>query len=80
MNQIENGFKSTRNFKKIEKDIFKDLEIRLKLRALLARYKAEYFSKPEILKEKFDNTFSEKIEEKRKILEKFQKQKEIKNI
>ena len=28
-----------------EKDIFKELEERLKLRALLVRYKAEYFSK-----------------------------------
>ena len=66
-------------FKKKEKDIFKDLEVRLKLRALLSRYKAEYFSKPELLKEKIDKTFLEKVKEKKKILEKFKKDQNLKN-
>ena len=43
--------------KEIEKDIFKELEIRLKLRALLARKKVEEYAK---------NNFNEKLELKLK--------------
>ena len=45
MKKVENGFYSTSDINEIEKDIFSDLEIRLKLRALLARKKAEQFGK-----------------------------------
>ena len=79
LNKIEGGFESSFQIKKKEKDIFKDLEVRLKLRALLSRYKAEYFSKPELLKEKIDKTFLEKVKEKKKILEKFKKDQNLKN-
>jgi DNA-directed RNA polymerase subunit beta len=88
LNKIENGFKTTRNIKKIEKDIFKDLENRLKLRALLSRYKVEYFSKSEILKQNIitkegkeniskEKNFFDKLQEKKKILEKFKKNQEF---
>ena len=70
-NQIENGFDSSTNIKKKEKDIFKELEIRLKLRALLSRYKSEYLSRPQYVKEKLEKTFFDKLKEKKKILEKF---------
>jgi DNA-directed RNA polymerase subunit beta len=73
LNKIQGGFESTKNIKKEEKDIFRDIESRLKLRALLSRYKAEYFSKPEFLKQKMDKNFFDKIKEKKKILEKFKK-------
>jgi DNA-directed RNA polymerase subunit beta len=65
--------------KKIEKDIFKDIESRLKLRALLFRYKSEYFSKDDLLKEKSSNKFSNNIEQKKKILENFNQIQTVKN-
>eukprot|EP01039_Chlorochromonas_danica_P011676 gene11676-13095_t len=68
--KVENGFYSTENIKEIEKDIFKDLEIRLKLRALLARRKAEQYAKSSHVNEKLDNLTIEKVLEKKKILEK----------
>jgi DNA-directed RNA polymerase subunit beta len=68
--KFENGFYSTTNIQEIEKDIFKDLETRLKLRALLARKKAEQFAKSNSLLDKIDNFTLEKNNEKRKILEK----------
>jgi DNA-directed RNA polymerase subunit beta len=45
MRKFEDGFNSTINFKDNEQDLFKDLETRLKLRALLSRKKAEQFGK-----------------------------------
>ena len=71
--KIEGGFKSTKDIKKKEKDMFKDIENRLKLRTVLARYKSEYFSKPDLLKEKIDNTFLSKINEKKTVLENYKK-------
>jgi len=71
LNKIENDLSSTKQILTTEKDIFKDIENRLKLRALLARYKAEYFSKPEFFKEKGEKAFFNKVEEKKKVLEKF---------
>jgi DNA-directed RNA polymerase subunit beta len=49
MKKFENGFYSTTNFEEREKDLFKDLETRLKLRALLARKKAEQFANANFL-------------------------------
>ena len=72
-NKIEGGFDSMAQIKKKEKDIFKELEMRLKLRALLSRYKSEYLSRPEYVKEKTEKTFFEKLTEKKKVLEKFKK-------
>jgi DNA-directed RNA polymerase subunit beta len=45
MKKFNNGFYSTSNIEDVEKDIFSDLETRLKLRAILARKKSEYFAK-----------------------------------
>jgi DNA-directed RNA polymerase subunit beta len=76
LNKINQGFKSTQNIKKKEKDIFKDLENRLKLRALLSRYKSEHSLKPELLKQNLfrkNKNFLDKVEEKKKILDKFKK-------
>jgi DNA-directed RNA polymerase subunit beta len=44
LRKFQNGFLSTTNFQDTEKEIFKELEIRLKLRALLSRKKAEHFA------------------------------------
>ena len=52
MKKFDGGFYSTTNFLEIEKDIFKDLELRLKLRALLARKKVEQYTKPLVSPEK----------------------------
>lgn len=71
--KIETDLQVTRKIKKSEKDIFKDLETRLQLRALLSRYKAEYFSKPDFLKERVTKIFFDKVIEKKKVLEKFKK-------
>jgi len=70
MKKFENGFYSTTNIEEVEKDIFKDLEVRLKLRALLARKKAEQFAKANNSIEKVENFILEKQTEKKKILEK----------
>ena len=71
--KFENGFYSTTDTQEIEKDIFKDLESRLKLRALLARKKAEQFAKSTTLMDKMDTFGVEKSTEKRKIIEKLTK-------
>jgi DNA-directed RNA polymerase subunit beta len=52
MKKFDGGFYSTTDFLEIEKDIFKDLELRLKLRALLARKKVEQYTKPLVSPEK----------------------------
>ena len=69
--KFENGFYSTTDTEDIEKDIFKDLEIRLKLRALLARKKAEEFAKSNSFSEKNEELNLDKIKGKKKIIEKF---------
>jgi DNA-directed RNA polymerase subunit beta len=71
--KFENGFYSTTDTQEIEKDIFKDLESRLKLRALLARKKAEQFAKSTTVIDKMDTVGLEKSTEKRKIIEKLTK-------
>nr|AIM52769.1 DNA-directed RNA polymerase subunit beta [Ochromonas sp. CCMP1393] len=70
MNKFENGFYSTTNIHESEKDIFKDLETRLKLRALLARKKAEQFAKSNNVIDQSDDSTLEKLKEKNKIREK----------
>ena len=67
--KFDSGFESTTDMKETEKDIFKDIETRLKLRALLARKKAEQFAKPITILEKDDILALEKMNEKAKIIE-----------
>jgi hypothetical protein len=69
--KFEGGFYSTTDSKEVEKDIFKDNETRLKLRALLARKKAEEFAKSTTLLDKSDFFALEREVEKRKLLERF---------
>jgi DNA-directed RNA polymerase subunit beta len=66
MRKFEGGFYSTTPFTEIEKDIFKDLELRLKLRALLARKKVEQTTKPLIYNEKIKNLENSKKSSKKK--------------
>jgi len=72
LNKFENSFEQTKNLNQKERDIFKDLETRLKLRALLARKKAEYFAKSNEYVDKNEILLIEKLKEKNKILQKFQ--------
>jgi hypothetical protein len=67
--KFEGGFYSTTDTQEIEKDIFKELEIRLKLRALLVRKKAEQYAKSNEIIDKNDLLLLEKIKEKNKILQ-----------
>ena len=69
MKKFENGFYSVTNMQQVEKDIFSDLEIRLKLRTLLARKKAEQFAKSTNNTSPLEHFSLEKISEKKKILE-----------
>ena len=69
MKKFDGGFYSTTDIKESEKDIFKDLEERLKLRALLARKKTEQFSKSSGYNDKNEKLVREKFQEKNKILE-----------
>ena len=67
--KFESGIESPNEMRESEKDIFKEIELRLKLRALLARKKAEQFAKVNtFVSEDGDNSL-EKISEKNKILE-----------
>jgi DNA-directed RNA polymerase subunit beta len=74
LRKIEGGFNSLTKFIDIEKKIFEELETRLKLRTLLSQKKVEQFSKSSMIK-KSEKNFYEKIKEKKKILEKYQKEK-----
>ena len=67
--KFDGGFYSTTNIKETEKDMFKDLEERLQLRALLARKKTEQFSKFAGYNDKNEKLAHEKFQEKNKILE-----------
>jgi len=69
INKFDCGFSSTSNIKKEEKDIFKDIENRIKLRALLARKKAEQFATFNNFKN--ENLLIERKREKTKLLEKY---------
>jgi len=75
--KFESGFYSTTNINEVEKDIFKEIETRLKLRALLSRKKAEQFAKPDNIIDKNDVSQMEKLSEKTKILERLKKSKNI---
>jgi DNA-directed RNA polymerase subunit beta len=73
VHKFEGGFNSTTNVQEIEKDIFKELETRLKLRALLVRKKAEQFAKSTNILDKNDITSLERVKEKNKVIEKLRK-------
>ena len=77
--KFEGGFYSTTTTKEVEKDIFKELETRLMLRALLARKKAEQFAKSTVGIDKSDIFLVEKHQEKKKILEQLQEKELLKN-
>jgi DNA-directed RNA polymerase subunit beta len=70
MRKFENTFGSTTTIEDLEIDLFKELESRLKLRALLSRKKAENFGKSSILIDKEELSNQIKIKEKNKIVEK----------
>lgn len=76
IHKFEGGFASTTNMQEIEKDIFKDLETRLKLRALLVRKKAEQFAKSNNFLDKNDLLSLEKLKEKNKVIEQLKKKQE----
>ena len=69
--KFENKLKNKTPIKEINRDIFLDLEIRLKLRSLLARKNAEQQIKASSYFEQKEVLMLKKIEEKRKILQKF---------
>ena len=75
MRKFENTFGSTTTIEDLEIDLFKELESRLKLRALLSRKKAENFGKSSILIDKEELSHQIKMKEKNKILEKLKNQK-----
>jgi DNA-directed RNA polymerase subunit beta len=71
INKFDGGFKSTTNIKNLEIDIFNQLEIRLKLRTLLNRKKAEQLSKvTNKFLDKNDLLLIEKMKEKNTIVQK----------
>jgi DNA-directed RNA polymerase subunit beta len=74
MKKFEKGFYSTTDIHEVEKEIFSDLEVRLKLRMLLSRKKAEQFAKSTDGIDKLDSFSLEKKSEKKKVLEEFLKQ------
>ena len=67
--KFEGGFYSPTEMKDNEKDLFKALESRLKLRALLARKKAEQFAKSNNFVDKNDNFVLNKLKQKNEMLE-----------
>ena len=71
LNKFKNGFQKTLGLKEVERDIFKDLETRLKLRALLARKKAEQYAKTTQSIDKNEVVLLQKLKEKNEILQKF---------
>jgi len=75
LHKITEGFESTTKMEDTEKDIFQDLETRLKLRALLARRKAEQFAKTSNSMDKLELLNREKTKEKLKILARLNQEK-----
>jgi len=73
--KLEGGFDSSSKIEDFEKDIFHDLENRLKLRALLSRKKAEQFSKTVTINDREERIIEEKLNEKKRVLDKFYKTK-----
>jgi hypothetical protein len=69
--KFEGYFDSNIKMDDLDRDIFKDLEIRLKLRALLARKKSEQFAKTNSNEIELDTLEKEKENEKRKLIERF---------
>ena len=74
MRKFEGSFSSPTTIQDIEKDLFSDLETRLKLRSLLSRKKAEHFGKSTNFIDRDELLSMEKIKEKSKILEKLKKE------
>jgi DNA-directed RNA polymerase subunit beta len=72
LHKIDPGFSSTTRLKDTEKHIFTELEDRLKLRTLLSRKKAELFAKSVI--PMTERALQEKFKERKKILEKYEKE------
>ena len=75
--QIKGGFYSTSDMHKVERNIFDELETRLKLRALLVRKKAEQFAKSTNFVEKNEALVLEKMKEKTRILERLKQNEKI---
>jgi DNA-directed RNA polymerase subunit beta len=71
MNKFENGFYSTTDLGEVELDIFEAMEKRLEIRALLARKKAEEFTK--FFEDLTDPHVQEKADEKQRLLRKIEK-------
>jgi hypothetical protein len=71
--KFENNFYNPTESKEIEKDLFTDLESRLKLRALLARKKAEQFAKSINFNDKDENFLSNKLKYKNDVIERLNK-------
>ena len=69
--KFENGFSSTTNFLEVEKDFFKDLESKLKLRILLSRKKSEQLNKKSRFRKVEGVVSQQKVKKKRnKVIEK----------
>ena len=75
LKNFETGLTSTTDIKETDKDIFQDIELRLKLRALLGRKKAEQFAKMNNFSSENININNEKYSEKQKILERLKNSK-----
>ncbi len=71
--KFENNFYNPTESKEIEKDLFTDLESRLKLRALLARKKAEQFAKSINFNDKDENFLSNKLKYKNDVIQRLNK-------
>ena len=67
--KFEGGFYLPTEMKDVEKDLFIALESRLKLRALLARKKAEQFAKSNNFIDKNDHFILNKLKQKNDMLE-----------
>jgi len=78
--KFEGGFYSTTSSKEVEKDIFHDLESRLKLRTLLSRKKAEQFAKANTFMDQNDLLFFEKTKEKTKLIERLKNSESLRII
>ena len=65
LKKFEGGFYSTTDINETEKDIFNELEIRLKLRALLARKKVEEYAKKIKFTEKIGISKPKKLKNKK---------------
>jgi DNA-directed RNA polymerase subunit beta len=76
LKKFEGGFYTTVNTEDIEKDIFIDLENRLKLRTILTRKKIEQFSKTMEMMKKSETLNLEKEKEKISLLQKLKEIKE----